>query len=34
MVDESDGLIKDGHYGEVGHKELAKEIIEFLNKLL
>jgi hypothetical protein len=32
MREESIGLIKDGHYGEVGHKQLAKEIIEFLNK--
>jgi hypothetical protein len=29
---ETGGIVKDGHYGEVGHKELADEIIEYLNK--
>ncbi len=32
MSVESDGIVKDGHYGEVGHKELADEIVEYLNK--
>ena len=34
MFMETNNIVKDGHYGEVGHKELAKEIIEFLNKKL
>lgn len=29
---ETNNIIKDGHYGEVGHVELFNEIIEFLNK--
>jgi len=32
MYTESNGVVHDGHYGEVGHRELADEIIEYLNK--
>lgn len=32
MSVESNGIVQDGHYGEVGHKELTDEIIEYLNK--
>ena len=34
MSIESNGIVQDGHYGETGHKELADEIIDYINKLL
>lgn len=32
MSNESSNIVKDGHYGEVGYRELAEDIIKYLNK--
>jgi hypothetical protein len=34
MSMESDDYVKDGHYGEVGYKELADDIIKHLKKII
>lgn len=32
MSMETDNMVKDGHYGEVGHKELFEEILDYLKR--
>ena len=34
MSQESDNIVKDGHYGEVGYRELADDILKYLNTQL